>query len=379
MNPNSDRNGASSYCVKSPNRRGEKNEVFPGRKILRLAVFILGVAPLSVPLMSQSRSISPGKADFEKAYSLENSDPNTAAEFYESALSKGLDPELKHAARWRLFYVYRNTGQHAKAYFMLDSFGTSSRMSSVREGLKKDMQKDWRVDEKTVDLYLEGLDAFREGEKDRGVSLLNRALDRAPGSSLFRREVVERFTAEGQQAEAARVASRSKGATPSESLLGADLKLNGGDPEGARDVAMGVATGDPGLLKEADLSHIPYILGRVERENGNLEKTVEYFRTAARYATGDEANRMNALAAYSLYRAGYRHQAYLILDPVSQTRDRNVLLLRDILRVEEASDNTALQELRTMRNELLEDRKKGRGGFLVNRALEVMDRAGKGP
>ena len=319
---------------------------------------------------------SPGRPTFEKAYAMENTNPEEAATLYEQSFRQGLDPDLTKAARWRLFYLYRKIGKHAKAYGMLDTFGSSRRMNDVRNGLIRDMQKDWKVDKTTIELYLQGMDAIAAGKKGDGSGYLEKAVGRTPGNTIFQREIVERLNEAGMDSAAARIASRSSGNAPSEDLLQADLSYSKGDFEKSRSIVMEVAQGDSNLLKPVDRHHSLYLLGRISRSEKDTFKAVSYFRTAARYASGEERDRLNALAAYSLYREGYSRQALALVDSINNPKDNNIFLLQRILRVEQKDDSRALDELRSQESALQQAKKTGNASFLEGRALQLLQKKG---
>ncbi len=350
-----------------------------GRRLFTPVLLIIALAVPGSTLLSRS---SPGKYLFERAYRQERDAPRKAIQLYRSAVRRGLDRELRQAARWRMFYLYKSTGEFMNALRMAERLGRHKKMKFVIAQLKRDMRLTWKVSKPALVHYMRGMRALygfrvlKEKRRSSGESFMthfNRALAAAPGNRIFRMEIINRLIERGRGDEASNLARDSGLSLNTRLLLRADGLVANKEYREAVKILRHLSNRGVGLRGD-EKARILYLLGRIERARGRIPEAVRYFRLAARYGNAKTAHRHIALAAYALYKRKLPVQAMSLLRGLPASENRNIRLLELILRVRVDGDRDSSRRLRAMKPRLLDRERSGRATYLERRALALMKR-----
>lgn len=309
----------------------------------------------SVPLFPRNAPDSPvnsieeyrGRPYFEEAYQLEKVSPGQSVLLYEKALSLGLDDKMGRAAVWRLFYLYSDLKEYGKALTLLPRLGSSKGIARVAEKLQKDMAGEWKINDLALENYIQGVRVLQNGPGSDGKSageFFLSALSAAYGNNEFRMEILNRLIHAGRMEEALSVLDRNGVSSTEDRVMKADLLVSLKRYSDASAILKELAA-DNTFLDDGQKYRILYLLGRIERDAGDIERAVIYFRYAARYANEEERYRQIALAAFSLYRGGFKMQAAALMRSVPDVPDKNVRLLRLILGSEVDGNPEKINEL----------------------------------
>ncbi len=337
-------------------------------------IFILLVVfavshPVSIMAQNAPESYR-GRTYFEEAYSIEKNSPARAIELYRLALSRGLDAKMNHAALWRLFHLYRETGEYGNALMLAPKLGKSRGVARVLENLKKDLADHWNINNQALEAYWNGVKSLAgyEGAGEKSYSdYFIEALSSAYGNREFRSEIMNRLVAAGKVEEALSVLDGDGITSLEDRIMKADLLLSLKRYDQADTMLREIAAGNE-ISKSGDKYRVLYLLAKIARSRNDLEKSVRYFRFAANYASEEEQFRQLALASYSLYRENYTQQAAALVRNIPNVSDENVMLLRAILGVEVDHSSERLEELREMAGSFSSSPQ----GYLENRALQIL-------
>jgi tetratricopeptide (TPR) repeat protein len=337
-----------------------------------------------------ARDRSPGRHIFEEAYTAEKENPATAIKLYREALDTGLSRELAQAARWRLFYLYRQSRAYGEALETAGELGSDRKLKNVLGDLYAEIAATYRIPETAAREYAAGLRMLARNKDADALPHFERALRHQANNEVFRQEITRLLIQRGRSAQALALLERvSTGQGVAGDLARADLLVKlGRGPEALRllgDLAVRAnADGVPIYIAPQDRSQMLYLLGRIVRRTGARGEAIRYFRQAAREAAASTpvdpamAARMQGLAAYGLYREGHTVQARSLLETVTLADDFDVNLLLLVLRAEVDEDTIALRKLRALAPELRERKRSGHGSYLINRALELSATDSKG-
>lgn len=316
-----------------------------------------------------------GRALFERAYRIEKDAPEEAIGLYREAIIAGLPAELNRAARWRLFYLYREVRDYPAALASANALGQSSQVTT---DLRREMAQHYGAPAASIDDLIAGAaaldrvvrpqtaEAARTAALTEALAHFRAALQRAPDQPRLRQEVLDRLVRANRGAEALALLDEIRGA--GYELSRADLLLSLRRNEEARSALMDLARSET-LTASADRARTLYLLGRIERDADRRSDAARYFRLAANYS-GPEDVRIAALAAFELYRLGLKSQALALLRGRPVERDADATLLSLVLRAELERNRQAVQALRELRPRL-ERTPPARRSALVRRALEL--------
>lgn len=342
------------------------------------ALFVLcALLMLSAPLLARES----GRALFERAYRIEKDAPEEAIGLYREALIAGLPAELNRAARWRLFYLYREVRDYPAALASANALGQSSQATA---DLRREMAQHYGAPIASIDDLIAGAaaldrvlrpgtaEAARTAALTEALAHFRAALQRTPDQPRLRQEILDRLVRANRGVEALALLDETRGA--GYELSRADLLLSLRRNEEARSALMDLARSET-LTAPADRARTLYLLGRIERDADRRADAARYFRLAANYSGPDDV-RIAALAAFELYRLGLKPQALALLKgrPVERDGDANLLAL--VLRAELERNRQAEQALRELRPRL-ERTPPARRSALVRRALELAGAPGE--
>lgn len=316
-----------------------------------------------------------GRALFERAYRIEKDAPEEAIGLYREAIIAGLPAELNRAARWRLFYLYREVRDYPAALASANALGQSSQATA---DLRREMAQHYGAPVASIDDLIAGAAALdrvvrpqtaapaRAAALTEALSRFRAALQRSPDQPRLRQEILDRLVRANHGAEALALLDELRGR--GYELSRADLLLSLRRNEEARAALMDLARSET-LTTPADRARTLYLLGRIERDADRRADAARYFRLAANYS-GPEDVRIAALAAFELYRLGLKPQALALLKGRPVERDLDAHLLSLVLRTELERNRQAEQALRELRPRL-ERTPAARRSALVRRALEL--------
>jgi tetratricopeptide (TPR) repeat protein len=304
---------------------------------------------------------------FQKAYSLEKSDPQGAARLYNASIAAGLDHKLTVAARWKLYYIYKNSNNFFNAIPLLSLFGSGSQIDTVKEDLYTDIRHFFNISREGADQYSRGILLLVSKEPRDAVEPFRNAIRLNPFSSVLKKSIIALLNEAGLTEEAMRLARESSGNPVEASLQEADILVKRGKFQDAKRILENVSSADWGMDDDAK-GRILYLLGRVERDQGNVAEAISYFRMAGRYSNGEALSRQLSLAAYGLMQLGLDIQAYALVKKIQDSKDGNVHLIRLILHCSPGNILSSCEELRKYRSGFRSD-----PSFLSQRALRLID------
>lgn len=314
----------------------------------------------SISVYAQS---SPGSEYFEKAYQTESKNPQQAIDLYERAIEKGLDTELRKAARWRLFYLQKDLKVYDSAILTLRALGRLQGIDVVWQNLRKDIQRDWSIPLDTVLAYEKSVLSGNATNLQSGDPLLRLAKEKK-GNTKFRTAIAKRLVKSGMANEAL---SLVEGNDPESQITRADILVGAKRMDEAESLLRPLCVDSP--LTDEQKSFVLYLLGRIQREKGNNYLAVSYFRYASEYAKGSFQQRYLALASFLLYKADLPIQARALLREQEVDLDSDATILDLILRVEVDGDESALRILKEQAGQLAKEK-----SFLAKEAIRVLEK-----
>lgn len=321
------------------------------------------------PLHAKGNS---GKKYFEQAYRVEKSSPDTAIRLYRTALERGLDRKLTSAARWRLFYLLKGEKRYGEALILLPRLG--GKLGRVSSDLHRDIKEYWKINDSALQNYVRGIQAMNGANLEKShTDYFVQALRQSGGNRKFRMEIIERLVSGGRSSDVLSVLDHSGGQSSIEDrIFQADLMIRFNRLDEAEELLRKEIYASPGSLAREHKYRVLYLLGKVHRKNKDHERSILYFRLAAKYADTREANRQISLAAYSLYRRGYRSQANGLVRSLPSPQDPDVFLVKHVLGVEAENREDSYQALRKKRD-WLKKRAENGASFLEQKALEILE------
>lgn len=308
----------------------------------------------------------PGLKLFEQAYELEKTDPQKSASLYRQAFKEGLDQKLQHAARWRMYYLYKSQDDFRNALLLLNSFGTGKQIDNVRESLHNQIAYYFGISPESAELYAQGIYLLEiKDKREKGIDKLLEAQSASSKNQKFRNEIIRILSGTGDSAAVGRIIQNSALTPVDEQITRADFFIKEKNWKQARST-IDILLSQESQLSDTQKYKILYLLATVEKNQGNSDASVIYYRMASRYEESSSF-RGNALAAFNLYRIGEIHPAWGLLSGYALSEDYNVRLLQLILQVKVEADNKALQELNKMEYRLKRD-----NSFLAAEAVEIL-------
>jgi hypothetical protein len=312
-------------------------------------------------LLATSASAAPGTLLFNQAYKLEETDPAGSIDVYRSALAAGLPADLARAAYWRMFFIFKDQENYGMALQTSASLPPSARAQIVES-----IQERYALTRQTLDDYVRALTALvsRDPEKKKNAADALARLHSKSGPAMQKRILQD--LAENQMEELALTLIPESSTDPDSVLRKCDLLVFLGRHAEASKLIQGIYASDD--FTTSQKYRAVYLLGRSRRDT---EDEAILYRTAERYAQGDDRIRMRALAAYSLLRQGYAEQGLDLLRGHRLPADPDIQLLSLVLRAEVERDTSALRELRSKRDSLKSIVRKRKDAHLAQRALRV--------
>ncbi|MCB1323542.1 MAG: hypothetical protein KDK34_25005 [Leptospiraceae bacterium] len=348
------------------------NRTYPNKQILILGL-LLSVVLFSGPLIARDQS--PGRWTFEQAYKYEENSPQVAILLYQRALHLGLESEIKSAARWRLFYLYRSTGDFKAAFDMGAALGNTSQIRRLIGETEQEAASYLQVSPAEARKFYNAdaaLQRQRSGEvAGRNVTVLLELHRAHPDRLRLRREILRALTEARQTSAALQIVDTLTG---TEHILEkADLFISLERTAAARELLRDLAADSDVQLSNAEKGRTLYLLARSHREDEDHLTAARYYRLAARYAEAAQAVRLQSLAAFSLFQGGLAPAALGLIRHTDDGRNENIHLLALFLRAVVEGDRQAYNELLEQRPILLEKKRQSITPYLVERALRIIE------
>ncbi|MCB1327195.1 MAG: hypothetical protein H7A21_00640 [Spirochaetales bacterium] len=337
----------------------------PLRQIAGLAIVLALVFSFT---QLQARDESAGRSDFDLAYRFENDAPSTAILLYERALRLGLQDDMARAARWRLFYLYRGTGEYGQAFALLPRLGGGSRLNAIAAETRSEAARWLGIPEAEVGRFYEAVRKLRANHDPEAARQVTAMVQAHPGAIALRQFSLGELADNGHSDLALELLGAEESDLAAR-LERADVLIRLGKPALAQDLLYRISeTPD---LPTAQMSRMLYLMGRIYRDSEQHNLAVACFRMAAHYAQENGQDRLRALAAFSLYRMGLASQARALMRGLEEDRSEAIRLFMLVLQVDVDHDAAALAELRAMRPVLEEKQRRNITTFLVNEALRL--------
>lgn len=338
-------------------------------KNLLAAALLLGLALAGSAELS-ARDRSPGRPLFESAYAAEQDDPEQALDMYERALKKGLGRELRKAARWRLFYLYRKAGRYGEALSMAARLGSDKKLRNVLGGLYDEIAVRYSVSREAAREYATGLKLLALDRHEQAALRFEKSLQLSKsspkGNAALRTAITNRLMRRGDSRTALAVLRQEgeqnrKGARLARADLLVKLKR---DTEARKLLAQIAANPATAKWSHADQSQVFYLLARISRRAKQAAATVRWFRLAAVHAKfardAELQSRMQSLAAYELVSRGHVRAARGLMLGLPASKDRNVRLLDLMLKAHVDGNEASRKQLRDLLAEQPDGHKKSR-------------------
>ncbi|MDH5656377.1 MAG: hypothetical protein OEZ34_10745 [Spirochaetia bacterium] len=304
---------------------------------------------------------------FKQAYQIEKTDPSSAAALYRKAISEGLHRKIYNAARWRLYYIYKQLDQFENAVVLLSTFGSGKQIENVRKSLVSQIAYYYSISFEAGDQFAEGL-LFNQQDPDRAFDFFQKALSNSKNNYKLRNDIVKILMRNGRDRDAKNLFS-SVSETPADEMISrADILINSKKLNEAGSILYDLAR-ENNSLTDRQKYRILYLLGKIEKGKRNEYAAIVYFRQASRYDSNSDAEYSMALAAYALYKQGNVDSAYGLLRDYSLSKDSNIELLQLILKIEVEEDSKSLKKLRTKENAL-----KNNNSFLAKQGLILIQK-----
>tara|TARA_Y100001937_G_scaffold122491_1_gene183425 strand:+ start:128261 stop:129298 length:1038 start_codon:yes stop_codon:yes gene_type:complete len=336
-----------------------------GGRVLRLGgIPVLAIFGLLVWASPEGIQAN-GAGLFRKAYSLETSNPEAAIQNYRAALSSGLPANLRRAAVWKVYFLYKRNHYYIQAYRYGNSIGAGGSHQSeiMRNALHR-----WGI---TSGDFNRLVQAWSGGSSfpDTANSVIAKKSRKATVLAADLRRALE---LEGKADLASRIIVRrpnSKSGNDPD-LEQAEYYYSQGDLKGAEELLWKKSKSDD--LSSVARSRLLYLLGKIRLKQKNEADAIRFYRLAAGYATDQESRRMLALASYRLYRNGKKDAAYELIDQFPEPDEDRMRLYFLVVAVDAADNQNAKRKLRSMEKEIKERVRLGQAGFLEKRAMELL-------
>ena len=344
-----------------------------------------------------------GKDLFEQAYQLETKDREKAIELYRKAIDSGLDSNLKKAAHWKLFYIYKYNKDYIPALNELSQLGDPKKLTRIISALHREIKNNWKIDQVAWQHYLNGFElinkpvrttAENKGANKREYSSVTdtnsinnsamkneiklkeqfeQAILAAPDNKLFQDMIIRTLTINGYENIAIHFISGSSEMTTLQQLIQARRLIDENNFEVAKKSLINLATINPSISSK-NKSRLLYLLAKIYAAQSNEQAAVRFYRLSARYA--DEKVKIHRLAAasYLLYKNNLPLQALSLLRGIEPDSDFNIRFLFTVLKAEVDNNPEALSKLKNMRPTLLESKQVKLDPFLTDRALSVLSK-----
>ncbi|HMY45077.1 MAG TPA: hypothetical protein PKX74_06345 [Leptospiraceae bacterium] len=300
---------------------------------------------------------------FNQAYKLEETDPSGAVEIYHSAIQAGLTTELHRAARWRLFFIFKDQENFPEALRESEYLPASARTQLVEY-----IRERYSPSKTAFESYLSGIRLIISSDSEKrnqGAVQLEKIY--STSDRLFQKRILLDMSEHGS-AERALNLIRSSGKDTASVLRECDLLIYLGRLYEAEQSISKLLANQKDDFSTEEKMRLVYLLGRARRDSG---PDVEMFRISEKYATGEEKMRMRALAAYALLRHDYPVQARALMKDNSSS-DPDVQLLDLVLRAEIDRDPQALRTLQGKKESLKSTVRKKKDAYLAQRALRLI-------
>ncbi|MCB1140233.1 MAG: hypothetical protein KDK23_15860 [Leptospiraceae bacterium] len=327
--------------------------------------FLLTALLILLSLLAVEPLNANGSGLFRRAYSLESSDPEAAIQNYRAAISQGLPANLRRAAVWKVYFLYKRNHYYIQAYRYGNSIGAGGSHQSeiMRNALHR-----WGITSSDFNALVKAWPG--SGLADTANDIIARRSRKGPVLAADLRRALE---LEGRGDVASRVVVRrpdsKTGNDPD--LEQAEYFYSQGDLAGAERILWKKANSEENLGSAAR-SRVLYLLGKIRLKQNKEEEAIRFYRLAAGYATDTESRRLLALASYRLYRTGKKDAAYELIDQFPDPSEDRMKLYFLVVAVDAADNPNALRRLKSMEAELKERVRLGQAGFLERKALGLL-------
>jgi len=332
-------------------------------RIRAIALFL--VLPLALPGLTDLHAN--GASYFRKAYSLETSNPEAAIRNYRSAISQGLPANLRRAAVWKVYFLYKRNHYYIQAYRYGNSIGAGG--SHQSEIMRNALQR-WGITSADFQKLVKSWSGTRSFA-DTANDIIARRSRKGPVLAADLRRALE---LEGNGELASRIivrkANSKSGNDPD--LEQAEYYYTQGDYAAAENILWKKATGKETLGALAR-SRTLYLLGKIRNKQNKDAEAIQFYRLAAGYAADQESRRMLALASYQLYREGRKDAAYELIDQFPEPSEDRMRLYFLVVAVDAAGHRPSLQKLQRMKSDIAERVRLGQAGFLEKKALALLN------
>lgn len=302
--------------------------------------------------LSAKPKTGPGFKDFERAYELEEENPDAALKLYRRALKLGLAKDLRETALWRMFYLYRREQRYLSALQLLPKIAKGKAGRQLSEDFYTEVRTAYGIDANTLLELRRGLSvtSVPEAKGETYYRRFETALQQSPNNLTLLDAAVAFLVEHERKTFALRLVNAFPGTGAAVQSRRAALLIDLGRPEEA--LALLDASEEqirPGCLlwpvrDPADRKHLAivhYQKGRAYRELGREDAAVDEFLEAGEYA---DKVRHVALAAYVLFRSGRNDDALEVLRRLDATDRRsscNAGALYGILRARQPNEAEA--------------------------------------
>ena len=320
---------------------------------------------LILSLVPGSYLAANGAGMFRRAYSLETSDPEAAIQSYRAALSQGLPANLRRAAIWKVYFLYKRNHYYIQAYRYGSTIGAGGSHQSeiMRNALHR-----WGITSSDFQTLVKAWSS-RSSFPDAANRIIASRSRKAPVLAADLRRALE---LEGNGDLASRVIVRKPNSKTGNDpdLEQAEYFYSQGDLKGAEELLWKKSRSED--INSAARSRLLYLLGKIRSKQDRESEAIRFYRLAAGYASDAESRRMLALASYQLYRNGKKDAAYELIDQFPEPDEDRMRLYFLVVAVDAAQNPNALRKLRTMEKEIRERVRLGQAGFLEKRALSLL-------
>ena len=315
----------------------------------------------------------PGQSSFERAYRIEKRDPELAVQYYRQALSRGLNRELRKAAKWRLFYLYKDLGNYEQAMRLARELGAGKKARGMEHDLVKEVAGKLGVDRSTAELYIDAANLIAStGPKKMTLSFdrLRKSLTSYPNHERLIR-LLGRASSRAKNRSELSEAFASCRSTPCR-LAEIRILIDSRKSEKARAALYRLSK--QSSLEPRYHDKVLYLLARSHRDE-NAVLAVDYYRLASDYAASPKmALYYRALAAFALYELGYTRPARALLGEGEFQDSFHLHVLALILQVELDKSRSAYEELHSLKSRIQGTKRKGQSHRLMNAALRILQR-----
>lgn len=338
------------------------------RRCGKLSVRASFLATLLLSLIFVTELSANGAGLFRKAYSVETSNPEAAISYYRQAISAGLPANLRRAAVWKVYFLYKRNHYYIQAYRYGNSIGAGGAQQS--EIMQNALHR-WGITSSDFNKLVQGW-ASGNGFADLANQII---ANRSRQGAVLAADLRRALEMEGNAALASRIVVRNPNSKSGNDpdIEQAEYFYAQGDLPGAERV-LWKRMDASGYIDGAARSRILYLLGKIRLKQGKEEEAIRYYRLGAGYASDAESRRMLALASYQLYRDGKKDAAYELIDQFPEPDEDRMRLYFLVVAVDASGDANALRRLKGMEKELKERVRLGQAGFLEKKAVEMLNR-----